>query len=268
MRSREKGTGMTDRVFGREYADQYDLLYKDKDYEAECDLLAITFRRFANAPVETVLDLGCGTGNHALPLAQRGYQVTGVDRSEEMLAAAQAKASSALEHSHVPKFLRGDIRTLDLGRSFDAVISMFAVVSYMTTNDDLAAAFRTARRHLSPGGLFFFDAWFGPAVLRDRPVDRYKIVAAEGERIIRFAHPELDVLNHTVQVNYKLLRLAGDRVLDEVDESHIMRFFFPQELTHYLEDADLRVVRLCPFMDLEREPGELDWIVAVVAEAR
>jgi len=251
-----------------DYAQFYDALYQEKDYAAECGFLEQVFARFAASPIHTILELGCGTGSHALPLAQRGYQVTGVDRSEGMLAAAQAKISSVSAHSPVPIFQCGDIRTLDLGRSFDAVISMFAVLSYMITNDDLAAALRTARRHLQPGGLFFFDAWFGPAVLRDRPVDRYKIVAVGGERVIRIAHPELDALSHTVKVNYKVLRLRGERVLDEVDESHTMRFFFPQELAHHLEDAGLREVKLCPFMDLGRGLQESDWILAVVAEAR
>ena len=52
--------------------------------------------------------------------------------------------------------------------------------------------------------------------------------------MIRFAHPELDILSHTVKVNYKVLRLRDGRVLDEVDEHHVMRFLFPQEVEHYL----------------------------------
>jgi len=84
---------MNDEVFGQVYADQYDLLYSDKNYEAECDLIEEVFRRYAKSSVETILDLGCGTGGHAFPLARRGYRVTGVDRSAEMLAHAREKTS-------------------------------------------------------------------------------------------------------------------------------------------------------------------------------
>jgi SAM-dependent methyltransferase len=254
-------------VFGT-YAQFYDTLYQDKDYQAECDFLEQVFARYTQAPLRTILDLGCGTGGHAFPLTQRGYEVMGIDRSEEMLAAARAKITPALERSNVPTFQRGDIRNLDLGRTFDAVIAMFAVISYQTSNEDLQAALRTARRHLQPGGLFVFDAWFGPAVLTDRPADRYKVIEANGEQVIRFAHPELDVLSHMVRVHYKALRLRGKRVVAKADEIHSMRFLFPLEVTHYLEEAGFRHRRLCPFPCLDDDLSERDWNLAVVAEAR
>jgi SAM-dependent methyltransferase len=205
-----------------------------------------------------------------LPLAQRGYHVMGVDRSEKMLAAAREKAAIGDQRRAASAgsvvLHQADIRDLDLGQTFDAVISMFAVISYMTSNDDLISAFRTARRHLQPGGLFIFDAWSGLAVLTERPQDRYKIVEANGERIIRFVHPELKLLQHVVDVNYKVLRLRGERIVDEVDEMHPMRFLFPQEVTYYLTTAGFAVERICPFLRLDEELTERGWELAVVAE--
>jgi len=252
-------------VFGA-YAQFYDALYQDKDYAAECDFLEQIFARYAQAPIRTILDLGCGTGGHALLLAGLGYNVTGVDCSAKMLACAQAKAA-AFEGSNMPTFQHSDICTLDLGQTFDAVIAMFAVISYQTTNEDLMAALRTARQHLEPGGLFVFDSWFGPAVLTQKPTDRYKVVERDGERIIRFASPTTDILHHTVRVDYKILRLKDGQVLEEVDESHNMRFLFPQEVTHYLNETGFRVKKLCPFLRLADELRERDWNLVVVAEA-
>jgi SAM-dependent methyltransferase len=254
-------------VFGPGYADCYDHFYADKDYAAECDFLEEVFRRYAIKPVHTILDLGCGTGGHALILSQRGYQVTGVDRSEEMLAIAQARAVATLKRPNVPTFQHGDIRAFDLGRTFDALIAMFAVISYQTSNEDLLAAFRAARRHLQPGGLFFFDAWFGPAVLMVRPADRYKVIEENGMRMIRFAHPELDLLRQTVSVHYQVLRLQDGRVVEETDEVHPMRFFFPQEILYYLGEAGFVVRRLCPFLRLDEDISEREWNLAVVVEA-
>ena len=254
-------------VFDKVYAGTYDTLYQDKDYEAECDFLEQVFAHYAQAPIRTILDLGCGTGGHTLPLARRGYEVVGVDCSEKMLAAARAKASSTLERSNVPTFQRGDIRNLDLGRAFDALIAMFAVIGHLTANENLTAAFCTARRHLAPGGLFVFDCWFGPAVLAQRPTNRYKVVERDSERIIRFASPTLDVLRHTVQVDYKVLRIKDGRVLDEVDESHLMRFLFPQEIAHYLESSGFQPLKMCPFMKLDRGLTERDWNMTVIGRA-
>jgi len=250
-------------VFG-DYARYYDALYQEKDYQAECDFLEQIFKLVALQPIHSVLDLGCGTGGHALLLARRGYIVTGVDCSEQMLKVAQAKA---VEASLPLDFHEGDIRNLDLGQTFDAVIAMFAVISYQTTNDDVTAAFRTARRHLEPGGLFIFDVWFGPAVLTQRPTDRFKEVQQGETRILRYARPHLDTLSQTVRVDYSLLHVDGRQVLDEVKESHVMRFFFPQELSLLLETRGFRMVHLCPFPQLQREASPGDWNVGVVAQA-
>lgn len=249
------------------YAHFYDALYQEKDYEAECDFLEQVFARYAQSPIHTILDLGCGTGGHALILAQRGYQVTGIDYSEEMLAIARAKAASTLESSAFPTFQHGDIRTLDLGQTYDAVIAMFAVMGYMVTNEDLAQAFGSVRRHLTPGGLFTFDAWFGPAVLTVRPSDRYKVIEQDNRRIIRFVHPTLDAINHKVDVHYMIYHIFENRIIEEVEEVHTMRFLFPQEVNCYLKNSDFKLIQLCPSLSLSRELELSDWNFAAIAQA-
>src|SRR5207244_5704745 len=114
----------------------------------------------------------CGTGNHALPLAQRGYEVLGVDRSEGMLARFREKAAQLPDGTAT--CVPGDVRSVELGRTFDAVVMLFAVLGYQLGNADVLAALRTARRHLRPGGLFVTDFWYGPAVLSERPAERIK----------------------------------------------------------------------------------------------
>ena len=153
-------------AFGAEYAASYDALYADKDYDAECDLLEGIFRR-SGRPVGTVLDLGCGTGAHAVRLAQRGFEVVGVDLSDGMLEAARRRAEQS--GSNTVSFVRGDIRSIRLDRQFDAVICMFAVLGYQTTDED-ARLIETVRTHLAPGGSFVFDVWYGPAVEKYRSV--------------------------------------------------------------------------------------------------
>src|SRR5438046_5089193 len=81
-------------LFGSEYADAYDVLYQDKDYLEESRLIDRLFQTYGNGPVRTVLDLGCGTGTHGLWLAQRGYEVVGVDRFAGMLESARKEAVS------------------------------------------------------------------------------------------------------------------------------------------------------------------------------
>ncbi len=246
------------------YSVVYDVLYREKDYQAETAFLKTIFDKYAKSPPQTILDLGCGSGGHALEMARRGYQVTGVDQSYGMLDLAKRKA---LRAGLSTELCNADIRLLDLGRTFDVVIAMFAVMSYQASNEDLDLALQAARRHLGPGGLFVFDCWFGPAVLAQRPTDRYKVVEDGDIRVIRFATPTLDLLPQTVRVDYKTFRLRAGHVLDEVNESHLMRFLFPQEIGHLLDKAGFQLTRLCPFMDLEGTPSEQDWNITVIATA-
>src|SRR5688572_31581254 len=113
-------------LFGSEYANAYDVLYQDKDYLEESRLIDRLLQAYGNGPVRTVLDLGCGTGNHALPLAQLGYEIVGVDRSAGMLESARKKAISQQINGKA-NFYQDDIRSVQLQRAFDASIMMFAV---------------------------------------------------------------------------------------------------------------------------------------------
>ena len=240
------------------YGNYYDIIYEDKDYKSECDFLEAIFSKYFSNPVRTILDLGCGTGGHSLILAERGYKVTGIDLSQEMLEIARKKAK---ERELNIEFIEGDIRNMELNQKFDAVISMFAVISYQITNEDLIFTFKAALKHLKKKGLFIFDAWFGPAVLTQKPSDRFKVIEKNNERIIRFATPVLDILDHTVNVKYKIIKLSKDKVLDEVDEVHKVRFLFPQEIKLICNITGFRVLELCPFMNLGKTPTENDWNV-------
>jgi len=252
--------------FNRPYADAYDTLYRDKDYAAECDFLEAVFRRYSVESVQSIIDLGCGTGGHAIPLARRNYRVCGVDRSAEMIAIARAKASST--DPPVDLWLEvADICDLDLHHTFDAAICMFAVLGYQTSNQALYAALRTARRHLKPGGLFVCDFWYGPAVLKQQARDRVKIVADGGDRIIRTSvvstQPDRDI----VLVSTHILRLRGDRVIAESEEMHPMRYFFQPEIDFFLSQAGLELIAFCPCGCLDVAPTDSHWNVSVVARA-
>jgi SAM-dependent methyltransferase len=252
-------------MFGSVYADAYNSLYADKDYSAECDLIERLFEQYSESDVSSVLDLGCGTGCHALPLSRNGYEVVGVDRAATMLASAEKSVAAADVASSRVRFEKGDIRSINLGRTFDAALMMFAVLGYQIENEDILAALRTARRHLRVGGLLILDYWYGPAVLRERPSDRVKIIQTESGRILRTASGALDTSRHTCAVRFHLWQLRDDRLIAETEETHMMRFFFPQELKFFLDCSGLRLLRLGAFPDVDKDPDETTWSSLAVA---
>lgn len=257
---------MSHSIFDQAYADHYDLLYNDKDYEAECDLLEEVFKKHDHQ-VKTILDIGCGTGNHSIPLAKRGYQVTGVDLSENMLVHAREKAN--LSGAPVSlAFMQGDARKVEVKKRFDAVLMMFAVLGYQLTNEDVLAALNTVRKHLNPGGLFIFDVWYGPAVLAVRPSERIKVIPIPDGKVIRAASGSLDTARHLSEVKYRLWRVAGDQMVSETEEVHQMRYFFPQELALFLFSSGLALQKISAFPSLEQLVDERTWNVLGVANAQ
>lgn len=248
-------------VFNKTYAGFYDSLYKEKDYKGECAFIEKVFKKYKVAP-RSILDLGCGTGAHDVLLARKGYKVTGVDRSAHMLGLARKKA---VELGLGVEYLQGDISRLNLKRKFGAVISMFAVMGYQTSNEAFAAACRLARQSLQPGGVFIFDCWNGFAVLQDKPTTKIKkIPAPDGSHIIRHTAPEFDFMHHLVHINFRTQKVVKGKIVEDVKESHPMRFFFPQEVVGFLASAGFKKVDFYPCFNTSRKLSQTDWNMVVV----
>lgn len=253
-------------VFNSLYAGQYDQLYAEKNYLGECDLIEAAVKRYAGNAPATLIDIGCGTGSHAMEFARRGYQVTGVDMSQSMIEHAAQKAAS-LKNKERPIWLCGDARDFDTGTTFDLGIMMFAVIGYLTTNEDVLKGLRNIRRQLKPGALFLCDFWYGPSVLSERPTDRVRTLPTEGGRVIRASSTTLDVVNHTADVTFKLWTLEGDRLTGETTETHRLRYYFPQEFALLLCQAGFTLQSMSGFPALDGALTEQTWSAFVVAKA-
>jgi SAM-dependent methyltransferase len=153
-----------DRGVFRHSAHVYDLLYEatGKDYKAEATTLhALIQERSPDA--RSLLDVACGTGGHLVHLRQ-WYEVVGLDIDPGMLAEAQRRLPDET-------FIEGDMRSFDVGRTFDAVVCLFSSIGYMPSEDDLARAVSTMISHLRPGGVFVMDGWIRPdAWADDEPI--------------------------------------------------------------------------------------------------
>lgn len=247
------------------YARYYDLLYRDKDYLGEAEYVAAHLR--TKAPeTKRILELGCGTGAHAEHLARMGYTVHGVDMSESMLARAEArKAGLSSELAAKLSFGLGDVRTVRTGQAYDAVISLFHVMSYQTSNNDLKAAFETVKTHLNPGGLFMFDCWYGPAVLTDPPVVRVKRLEDEEIEVLRIAEPVMHYNDNVVDVNYQVMITdKSNGNLEQIREVHKMRYLFIPETVGYLAEQGIKVMQVEEWVS-GKEPSNATWGVCFIS---
>ena len=124
--NRSKKETQNSTVVFADYARYYDLLYRDKDYAAAAEYVAVLIRKFHPA-ARSILELGSGTGIHASLLAKKGFKVHGIERSPEMLARSQALAENRAAGDGRLTFTTGDIRDVRLNKRFDAVIALFQV---------------------------------------------------------------------------------------------------------------------------------------------
>jgi len=245
------------------YAAYYDLLYQNKDYIAETHFVHKLLAKHGVPSKGELLELGCGTGKHAKGFAQLGYRLHGVDLSPAMVDTANARKPDDLVEKL--SFAVGDVRDVRLGRKFDAVISLFHVVSYQITNIDLNAMFQTAADHLKPGGLFLFDCWYGPAVLSDKPEVRIKRMSDAKIVVLRIAEPVIHSNKNVVDVNYTVQVTNAQGEMSTLIEKHQMRYLFSPEIDFLLENNGLKRVELVEWLT-GNETGFKTWSATFVAE--
>lgn len=237
----------------KDYSEYYDLIYTGKKYDKEVDYIDEIIQK-NNPGAKTILDLGCGTGIHANLLASKGYNVIGVDFSEEMVDIANKKKQTTYKvNSDKLIFLQHDIRSLDLDTKFDVVISLFHVFSYLTSNEDFQLGINTINKHLNiSGGLAIFDFWYGPGVLTDLPTIRKKNFENEEMSVVRNAVPEFYPNKNIVNVNYNL-DIYNKKIGSNFNtkEIHSMRYYFIPEIEMHLKAIDFKSIYFYEWLTFE-----------------
>jgi SAM-dependent methyltransferase len=236
--------------FGESYARAYDSLYVKKDYAAESLFVLQRLAKFSPTSVRNVVDLGCGTGQHDVEFAKAGFEVTGLDLSNDMVALANQRRDAA---GPVLKkrltFLQGDARSVRLDYKVDAVVALFHVMSYMAREGDFEAALRSARFHLKSSGIFMFDFWHGPAVIADPPERRERLAVADDVRIKRITTPDWDADKQIVHIRYDIEKTNIASNVVEVDtETHVLRYFFETEIKAMLSQTGFELVEFAEWL--------------------
>ena len=218
-------------VFYRELAAWWPLISPLDEYEEEASLIHDVIERHRPRAAR-LLELGSG-GGHVAWYLKRRYACTLTDVSAAML---EVSAATNPECAHVV----GDMRDLDLGRTFDGVFAHDAI-DYMTTARDLAATFATAHRHLAPGGLALF--------VPDHVAERYAPATdaggsdaedGRGARYLEWSEPH-DPAQTSAVVHYSFLLRAPDGVMQTRYERHEFGLFPLHTWTELLEAAGFSV---------------------------
>lgn len=198
----------------------YDRRYADYTHDIEF------WADYAESVGGDVLELAAGTGRLAVPIARRGLHVVGLDVSPAMLASAEAKAGENV------RFRLGDMRSFDLGRTFDLVLIACSSLCHLLTDADLASCLTSVRAHLRPGGTLAIDV----------ATPHSQTATADGTWRPRFSYPD-PAGTGTVSVRGRRTYNQDTRLLtDDLD--------YTFSADGHVERAT-RISRMYPFNDLQ-----------------
>jgi len=223
------------------HARYYDVVYGEKAYVHEARFVDSLIRD-SGTERGRLLDVACGTGRHAAEFASLGWDVTGVDLSDDLLEYARVNAPDA-------RFLRQDMRSLDVpGELFDAVTCLFDAIGYAVDEDGVLATLSAFARHLSPGGAVVIEFLHGPALRTSAAPLRIRrfLLSSTGDELVRVSQTRLDEARSVMEVEFELLELRADGTYERWLESQTNRYFALEEMQGLLDGAGLNLQRFLP----------------------
>lgn len=248
----------------------YDLLMDDVDYEQWATYLHEQLQK-QSCPGKQLLDLGCGTGNITIPLAQKGYAITAIDLSAEMLAQAEEKANDLRENGEVLSidWQQQDMTALDLYDAednfmlFDGVIATFDAFNYITEPEALQFLLQDLADHMQDNGILIFDM--------QTP---YKLREYLGNNIYTLHRPDVEYVweNHfdeeeqICQMDITFFLRQENGLYQRVTESHAERVYEPELMHIWLGLAGFDVLGI--YRELSEEALEAESHRAVFVARR
>ena len=240
----------------KDYSNFYDQLNSHKNYQKESRFISKLIKNHNLKKNINILEFGTGTGRHAHCLVKEGYRVHGIEKSSGMIKKLKLIKGFTCQ--------RGDVTKVKLKKKFDAVLSLFHVVSYQDTNKKVKAIFANASYHLNKNGIFIFDVWYSPAVFFLKPTIKKKEVKKNDIYIKRIAYPTIKSEKNLVDVNYsffyKNLKTNSTKTFKE---KHPMRHFSLLEIDLLAEMNGFKRVKSIELLT-NKKPSENTWGITIV----
>lgn len=211
------------------FASVYDALMQDAPYDEWNDFLQ------REAKPGTLVDIGCGTGELSIRFAHAGFQVTGVDLSDDMLAIAREKAD---EHNLSIPLFQQDMRELDGLGLFQTAVIFCDSLNYLKTEEDVKKTFQAVYAHLEKGGLLLFDVH---SLYKINHVFQEQTFADAAEDISFIWNAFPGEYSNSIEHELTFFVQTERGLYDRFDEVHYQRTFTPEQYQQWLSEAGFHV---------------------------
>ena len=228
----------TKNMFEDELAEFYDFMRTFRNYDLESKFADDVIKNF-NPSAKNILDVFCGTGQHAIRMAQRGYTVTGIDASRDMLNVAQDKTHSA---GVSVRYECADIKDFKPARRYDAAYCLGYTFLYMLTHTDVLEFFRTVSNALIQGGVLLVDFINGWSFLKEPERDKYFYQSKE-VKIFQFEQATLNKKERLVHIEYCYLIDRNERNIKTIYAEEDLRIFFDDEVKSLMSTCKFEKVK-------------------------
>lgn len=235
-------------MYNSKFAEYYDVFFEQDKYEKEAQFIGECVDEYGIG-MNRLLDVGCGTGTHAIELSKSAQYVVGIDPSNDMINAAMAKPGA-----EEVIFIQGTVEET-YTKQFDVVISMFNVVNHIESIPELKLMFTKIRKKMNLGGLFIFDCWNGIEIYRNGLAPKVTVKKVDGQVLSLYYSPTIDYMTGEATLD-TTLSIDGN-FLQRGVMKHIL--WTPKVIVDLVEMVGLELIRIVSNHSLKCDAKDRDF---------
>jgi len=245
------------------YHDYYDKLnLGKKNYEKEIVDLKIIYDQLSSKPLNKILEIGCGTGNHTQELIKLTEKVFSVDIDPAMIEIARKKLQGKNVVFHCNK-----IPNIS-ERDFPLCVMMWNILNYFPNLKEMNDIFKNISDRLLPGGIFFFDMWNGVAAIKDPPQTSANVFEVDGKKVIHILKGETNLMEQKTDLYTSINVLRDNQLIEsfQYDYTHYLWTF--KTVKDLLDLNGIETLRVVKTTNYDVEASDKDWKIMIIARKK
>ncbi len=251
---------INDKTFQKFYSKYYDLVYENKNYQFECKRIESFLKYKKN--VKHILEIGCGTCSHSILLSKKGYNIIGIDNSNEMIKVAKDKIKKKKIKNIILYNKDAEKLNTVTKRKFDALLLLFNVIGYIK---DLDLFLFKIKKNLKKNSLLIFDFWHEAGIKHAGPKKTIKKFSSQGIQLERNSFGKEIIQNNAIEIGIETNIFKRGKFVKKFSEVHFVKYFNLKILQKIIENNNFELIKFEDFNEENLLPKKNSWNAYCVA---